>query len=139
MISTDKSVILASGSPRRKELLSLIIKPFTCISLDIDESYPSSMPAHEVAAHLATKKAEVAYTRYSRETILITADTTVICDHINCLKNQGLNKRQPNFLTPCPIGGMRSLQQHAYPTAINNFFIPLLTKAYFYSHSKLCY
>ena len=81
MISTDKSVILASGSPRRKELLSLIINPFTCISLDIDESYPPSMPAHEVAAHLATKKAEVAHTRYSRETILITADTTVICDH----------------------------------------------------------
>lgn len=97
MISTDKSVILASGSPRRKELLSLIINPFTCISLDIDESYPSSMPAHEVAAHLALKKAEIAHQRCGKESIVITADTTVICDEILLEKPQS-EKEAAQFL-----------------------------------------
>ncbi len=88
MIAANKNVILASGSPRRKELLSLIIDSFTCVSLDIDESFPSSIPAHEVAAHLAVKKAEIAHQRCTEESIVITADTTVICDEILLEKPQ---------------------------------------------------
>ena len=88
MIAANKNVILASGSPRRKELLSLIIDSFTCVSLDIDESFPSSIPAREVATHLAVKKAEIAHQRCTEESIVITADTTVICDEILLEKPQ---------------------------------------------------
>jgi septum formation protein len=97
MIAANKNVILASGSPRRKELLSLVIDSFTCLSLDIDESFPSSIPAHEVAAHLAVKKAEIAHQRCGNESIVITADTTVICDDILLEKPQS-EKEAAQFL-----------------------------------------
>ena len=97
MIAANKNVILASGSPRRKELLSLVIDSFTCLSLDIDESFPASIPAHEVAAHLAVKKAEIAHKRCAEESIVITADTTVICDDILLEKPQS-KKEAAQFL-----------------------------------------
>ena len=97
MITANKHVILASGSPRRKELLSLVIDSFTCLSLDIDESFPSSIPAREVAAYLAVKKAEIAHTRCAEESIVITADTTVICDEILLEKPQS-EKEAAQFL-----------------------------------------
>ena len=97
MIAANKNVILASGSPRRKELLSLVLDTFTCLSLDIDESFPSSIPAHEVAAHLAVKKAEIAHQRCAEESIVITADTTVICDEILLEKPQS-EKEAAQFL-----------------------------------------
>ena len=96
MIAANKNVILASGSPRRKELLSLVLDTFTCLSLDIDESFPSSIPAHEVAAH-SGKKAEIAHQRCAEESIVITADTTVICDDILLEKPQS-EKEAAQFL-----------------------------------------
>ena len=97
MITTNKIVILASGSPRRKELLSLVIKPFSCVPLDIDESFPTSIPVHEVAAHLAVKKAEIGHQRHPEESIIITADTTVICDGI-LLEKPRSEKEATQFL-----------------------------------------
>lgn len=72
-------ILLASHSPRRRELLSQLRVPFNVIGLsDIDESYPTTMKKEEVPLYLANKKAD-AYAPNLRETdLLITADTLVI-------------------------------------------------------------
>lgn len=71
-------VILASNSPRRKELLAGLGIDFSVKVLkDIDESYPSSLPVKEIAEYIACKKAS-AYS--DSEDIVITADTIVVVD-----------------------------------------------------------
>lgn len=74
-------IVLASGSPRRKELLSGLGLNFNVSCLpDIDESYPDNLPAEETAGFISAKKAD-AYARVVRDNQLyITADTIVVCD-----------------------------------------------------------
>ncbi|BDD05102.1 Maf family nucleotide pyrophosphatase [Aureibacter tunicatorum] len=73
-------IILASQSPRRKEILEKSGFEFSTISLNADESFPSDMPAKEVAKYLAEKKA-LAFKGNLENKILITSDTIVICDN----------------------------------------------------------
>ena len=86
-------LILASNSPRRKELLAGLGIPYDVFVLQgIDESYPDDLPANEVAEYIARKKAK-AYRNEIRSTknekmsiincqlsIILTADTIVVCD-----------------------------------------------------------
>ena len=83
-------IILASNSPRRKELLAGLDQPFeVTVIKGIDESYPASLDAYQVAEYISRKKAE-AYrplldgTNASSEDsadaqlLILTADTVVI-------------------------------------------------------------
>jgi hypothetical protein len=71
-------VILASNSPRRRELLTnlgITFSPF--VIFGIDESYPSDLKGEEVALFVAEKKA-AAYKEHIRHNrLIITADTIV--------------------------------------------------------------
>ena len=71
-------VILASNSPRRRELLTnlgITFSPF--VIFGIDESYPSDLKGEEVALFVAEKKA-AAYKEHIRDNrLIITADTIV--------------------------------------------------------------
>ncbi|MDR0348381.1 MAG: Maf family nucleotide pyrophosphatase [Tannerella sp.] len=70
-------VILASCSPRRKELLNGLGIDFeVCVIPHIDESYPEELNPKEVPCHIAKKKAD-AYHAKANE-LIITADTVVI-------------------------------------------------------------
>ena len=71
--------MLASNSPRRKELLAGLGVPFEVRVLkDIDEQYPDSLPVNEVARYIAQEKA-AAYRRIiADDELIITADTVVI-------------------------------------------------------------
>ena len=70
-------IILASNSPRRKELLGGLGVDFEVKVLKgVDESYPESLPVTDVAEYIAAEKA-AAYTVKDDE-LLITADTVVI-------------------------------------------------------------
>lgn len=73
------NVVLASNSPRRKELLSDLGIDFVVrVKKDIDESYPHSLPAMEIAEYISRKKA-IAYKQdMAPGEIVITADTVVI-------------------------------------------------------------
>jgi septum formation protein len=75
-------IILASNSPRRKELLKGLGVDFEVqVMPGIDESYPEDMPAKDVAEYIATKKS-VPYITEGTDNVVITADTVVVCDGI---------------------------------------------------------
>lgn len=72
------NVILASQSPRRKELLGLFHIPFTVCVADIDETMDLSKPVYDEVARVSCAKAQAV----KRETddVVIAADTVVVCD-----------------------------------------------------------
>ena len=71
--------ILASNSPRRKELLAGLGLDFEVRVIDgIDESYPETLPAAEVAQYIAEKKAAAYKPTLETGELIITADTVVI-------------------------------------------------------------
>lgn len=77
-----KKILLGSGSPRRKELLSMMDIAFEAIRLnDVEEIYPASLPATEVAGYLSRLKAQSYLDKIAPDTVLITADTVVIADN----------------------------------------------------------
>ena len=74
-------LLLASKSPRRREILDLLRIPYTIVTIDgIDESYPDNLDPDQVSEYIANKKADAFEKIISDEEILITADTVVICD-----------------------------------------------------------
>jgi MAF protein len=72
-------VILASASPRRRELLSLVGIPHVVEPADIDESYRDGEEAPEHAERLAREKAAAIAGRHT-DAVVIAADTIVLID-----------------------------------------------------------
>lgn len=82
MILNDKiknfDIILASGSPRRMELMKGMGIDFTVRKPDIDESYPNHLKGAEIAEFVSRKKsAAFPENEIGDNTIIITADTIV--------------------------------------------------------------
>lgn len=73
------NIILASASPRRKELLQYITKDFKVIVSSVDEIVPENIPQEEVPQFLATLKAMDVASKYPND-LVIGADTCVLCD-----------------------------------------------------------
>lgn len=70
-------VILASGSPRRKELLGRIFSEFEICPSSADETVPENIPSNEYAEYLAVKKAsDIAVN--NKNALVIGCDTVVI-------------------------------------------------------------
>jgi septum formation protein len=80
MISLQKTLILASNSPRRKQLLTDAGFEFTVEALPTDETFPDTLPTEEVAGYISSEKAEV-FRGIRPEHLILTADTVVIADH----------------------------------------------------------
>ncbi len=73
-------ILLASKSPRRRELLSQLRIPFNVITIGgIDESFPDSIPAIEVPQYISEMKADAYHPMIKENDLVITADTMVIC------------------------------------------------------------
>ncbi|WP_291067048.1 MULTISPECIES: Maf family nucleotide pyrophosphatase [unclassified Empedobacter] len=84
MLLTEKfkntNIILASQSPRRKELLAGLGLQFSTISLDIDETFDrNEFKKEQITEYLSAKKAK-AYTNIQPNDLIITSDTTVWVD-----------------------------------------------------------
>ena len=75
----NKKVILASKSPRRKELLAGLNIEFETRTKEVDESYALGLDVNHVAEFLANKKAKAFETELKKNEIIITSDTVVIC------------------------------------------------------------
>ncbi len=76
---TEKHIILASNSPRRKELLAgLDIAYDIRVIPGIDESYPHDLPTTQIAEYISRKKAEAYRATMAADELVITADTIVV-------------------------------------------------------------
>ncbi len=73
-------LILASQSPRRKQLMEMAELEFEVLIADVDEINPPGMPGELVPEHLAKKKADAVQHLVKGATV-IAADTIVLLDH----------------------------------------------------------
>jgi len=74
-------IILASNSPRRRELLAGLGFNFEVKVLpDIKENYPTSLPVSEIAQYIAVEKAKAYLSMMTDNDLIITADTVVIVE-----------------------------------------------------------
>jgi len=73
----SRVVILASGSPRRRELMGLVGLPFETAQVEIDETPYPDEPAAEYTARLSQEKAQAALKSVVGEALILAADTTV--------------------------------------------------------------
>lgn len=79
----DKKIILASASPRRRELLEGMGVKFTVDTNNtFDEVYDSSIPKDEIPAVLSKGKSYGFHRNLEDDEILITSDTLVLCDDV---------------------------------------------------------
>lgn len=76
-----KRTILASASPRRAELIKLVLPKCECIAANIDETVPEGMPLSERAEYLGGQKAEAIAKRFPNA-VVIGCDTVVIIDGV---------------------------------------------------------
>ncbi|MBS4042444.1 MAG: septum formation protein Maf [Chitinophagaceae bacterium] len=93
-----KSIILASQSPRRKQLLEWAEIKFSIVVANTKEQIPTDIPLTEVPIFIAREKAQVVQEKTNKASIIIAADTIVI------LENEILGKPKDrveaiNFLT----------------------------------------
>jgi septum formation protein len=72
-----KRIILASQSPRRKQLLEQAEIVFDVVLFPTDESYPPDLPVEQVPLYIAEQKA-IAASAYNFDAIVIAADTVVV-------------------------------------------------------------
>jgi septum formation protein len=79
-------LILASNSPRRRQLLTDMGLPYEIRLREVDEDFPSHLRRGEVAEYLAAHKAAAYAPDLAPDELVITADTIV------CLENDVLNK-----------------------------------------------
>lgn len=124
MLNKNSSVpiILASKSPRRKEILSALGFAFSVRTKDVDESFPFNLSPEQVAVHIAEKKA-VAFAAELTTELLISADTIV------CLNNEILGKprdEQHAFQTLSKLSG----KMHRVITAVS-FYQNSTIESYF--------
>ena len=76
-----RRLLLASHSPRRRELLTMLDLPFEIAeSIEVDETYSPEMPVEDVPAYLSQKKGDAYCSQLKEDEIVITADTVVIID-----------------------------------------------------------
>lgn len=74
-------LLLASQSPRRKELLSSLGFEFEVVKIDCEEILPAEIKIEEAAAYLSELKAE-AFRSLQADEVLLTADTVVAVDNL---------------------------------------------------------
>lgn len=78
MFTNHPTLLLASKSPRRQELLKAAGIKFEVIDIDVEEIYPDDMEPENVPEFLARKKAEAAVPRLKQGQMILAADSIVI-------------------------------------------------------------
>jgi septum formation protein len=83
-----QKIILASGSPRRKQLLELAEISFEIIVSDIEETFPAELSATQIAMHIAENKATAVLKNLDNKD----AQTIIAADTVVVLNNEILGK-----------------------------------------------
>ena len=80
-MTSDRKLILASGSPRRKELLAVVGYEFTVEASGVDETLPEGISTEDIPVYLSSIKAQDVFDRHPGEdAIVIGSDTVVVLD-----------------------------------------------------------
>jgi len=111
MLSLSKPVILASQSPRRRQLLQDAGIPFEIRLQDVEETWPPELPVEDVAAYLAEKKAGALQATLQPGDILLTADSVVIL-------NGKIYNKPEDFEDACRMLGALSGNMHRVITGV---------------------
>ena len=124
-------LILASASPRRKELLGLYGIPFTVRAADIDETMDPDKPPFDEVARLSREKA-LAVSR-EPEDVVVAADTLVVCggtvlgkpkDEAQAIEMLGLlSGRAHQVMTGCTV--LRGQKDETFTEVTDIHFRPL--------------
>lgn len=112
-------IILASNSPRRKELLKYLYQDFLVIPADIDETIPKDIEIEKSAEYVAIKKAK-AISKDNQDSLVIGCDTIVLVDNTilgkpkdksNCLNMlKSLSGREHSVITGvCVVFGEKMI------------------------------
>ncbi len=80
MVNMKEKIILASASPRRRELMCFITKDFEIITAHVDETIEKGTKPEDAVKILAFKKAQAVSEKYKGR-VVIGADTIVVCDN----------------------------------------------------------
>ncbi len=143
---TGSPVILASQSPRRKQLMEQAGIPFVIKVADTDESFPDTMPIPDVPVFIARQKAAVIQAISSPEEIVVAADTVVVLDNTIIGKPKdredairiltALSGREHLVITGVVI--RRNDKEAAFSKETGVFFNPLTPEqiAYYVDHYK---
>lgn len=91
-------IILASSSPRRKQLLSKITTEFDVIPSNAEEIYPESLSAMDVSLYLSNIKAKDIHKQYP-DKIVIGSDTTVVINNTLLGKPKDKNEAKQMLTT----------------------------------------
>lgn len=70
-------IILGSQSPRRRELMAGLDIPFSCVTIDADESYPAELKGGDIPMYISRAKARAYVSELQDNDLLITSDTIV--------------------------------------------------------------
>jgi septum formation protein len=86
MVFLMRKVVLASQSPRRKQLLEWAEIEFDVMSRETDETWPEGMPVEEIPIYISREKAKAVralelFQRYEGNVPVIAADTIVVIDN----------------------------------------------------------
>ena len=73
-----QKIILASQSPRRKQLLEWAEIPFEAVNSNSDETYPPGLEPEEIAIHIAQNKATAVQEKLNTNDVILAADTIVV-------------------------------------------------------------
>lgn len=73
-----KKIILASQSPRRKQLLEWAEVPFEVVSKGTEERYPEGLSPEEIAIHIARDKGKAVRPMVANDAVVLAADTIVV-------------------------------------------------------------
>jgi septum formation protein len=97
MVFMIPKIVLASQSPRRKQLLEWAEVEFDVLTRETDETWPEGMPVEEIPIHIAREKARSVmqlelYNRYEKGVPVLAADTIVVLD--NQVLGKPLNAEQ---------------------------------------------
>lgn len=104
-------VILGSQSPRRRELMAGLDIPFSCVTIDADESYPAELKAGDIPMYISRAKARAYASELQDNDLLITSDTIV------WLKGEMLGKPQNEAEAKAMLARL-SGQTHEVYTAV---------------------
>lgn len=102
-------IILASASPRRKELLGYITKNFEVIVSNADESFKEGLTIQEQSKRIAYLKAKEVFDKTTGDRIIIGSDTLVL-KMVNIMESQKTNKKLLKWFQNYKMMYMKLLQ-----------------------------